>query len=212
MDLSRSVPSKNQISSTQNIHWVSQKYPVTGSILNLGFCLIFILSIIWPVAALAMEPSASNMNMMTPNLEEHNFMDFERAEFDQSPSIQACYACHIQSNTRSPEMNWVESNELPVQFAGASSQTFQVESLNAESQICMNCHAAKIDMRHTHPIGVNYAFASRKGGLKPLNSSIHLSSQGTVECTSCHNPHNNDNGKFLRNSSQTALCYKCHDK
>ena len=34
---------------------------------------------------------------------------------------------------------------------------------------------------------------------------------GKVECGSCHEPHNNANGKFLRiSNASSALCIKCH--
>ena len=35
----------------------------------------------------------------------------------------------------------------------------------------------------------------------------------TVECGSCHNPHKNTNGNFLRiANTNSAICYTCHIK
>jgi predicted CXXCH cytochrome family protein len=35
-------------------------------------------------------------------------------------------------------------------------------------------------------------------------------STNTVQCASCHEPHNNTNTRFLRQANDTALCTSCH--
>lgn len=71
------------------------------------------------------------------------------------------------------------------------------------------------DLSNDHPISVTYstsadsafnAIANNKVGGLPLYSS-------KVECGSCHNPHDNTNGTFLRQTNAgSALCLKCHIK
>jgi len=42
---------------------------------------------------------------------------------------------------------------------------------------------------------------------------VNNADQNYVECTSCHNPHDNQNGKFLIVTNQnSALCLRCHTK
>ncbi|MCF7823150.1 MAG: cytochrome c3 family protein [Candidatus Marinimicrobia bacterium] len=75
------------------------------------------------------------------------------------------------------------------------------------------------DLSGDHPVGILYsesiaadasgfvaaATVTSTGGLKLTN--------GKVECNSCHDPHDNTNGTFLRKSNaSSALCITCHSK
>ncbi|WP_457598702.1 cytochrome c3 family protein [Hydrogenimonas sp.] len=78
---------------------------------------------------------------------------------------------------------------------------------------------------HSHPVGVNYAPFSPSGSRASLRPQTYilngwsgaktindLVSEGTVRCTSCHDPHST-NGQFLRTkNSGSALCKGCHNK
>ena len=80
------------------------------------------------------------------------------------------------------------------------------------------------DLNNDHPISFTYdaTLASNDGGLfdpatkiTSLGGTIHadLLSAGQMQCSSCHDPHNNVNGAFLLiNNSSSALCLTCHDK
>lgn len=90
------------------------------------------------------------------------------------------------------------------------------------------------DLRNDHPITIIYETARALtptefvpvtitgtkitvvgGGTNPLPLPLYGSStaDATVECASCHNPHNNANGMFLRKSNAgSALCLTCHIK
>ena len=80
-----------------------------------------------------------------------------------------------------------------------------------------------LDLTDDHPVGVEYGTSTRMapvgtiwggqpaivvgyGGL-PL-----FGADNTIECITCHTPHSNDNGSFLRvdNSDSSALCVACH--
>ncbi|MBI3658459.1 MAG: cytochrome c3 family protein [Acidobacteria bacterium] len=86
-------------------------------------------------------------------------------------------------------------------------------------------------LSNDHPVDYVYsaALATADGGLKaplegaairvpsvgasalPLFKDQPNDASGRVECATCHNPHNNANGKFLRMAnSGTALCLNCH--
>lgn len=82
-----------------------------------------------------------------------------------------------------------------------------------------------IDLRDDHPIAFTYdaalVTADAAGGSNQL--VIPASARevvpgvplydGKVECSTCHNAHNNTNGAFLRQSNAgSALCLRCHIK
>ena len=73
------------------------------------------------------------------------------------------------------------------------------------------------DLRDDHPIGVQYPPPDLSGykdkstftGVRVVN----INGQDRVECTSCHDPHNNSLGDFLRTPmAGSQLCLECHDK
>ncbi len=76
-----------------------------------------------------------------------------------------------------------------------------------------------VSLTNDHPVGFIYD-QTRDNELVarswPWNTSVKLdpdASNGTVECHTCHDPHNNENKKFLRmNNTNAALCTFCHNK
>lgn len=77
------------------------------------------------------------------------------------------------------------------------------------------------DLRDDHPISFVYNAALRTlnpeladpAPLLLLTSQVRLDASSQVQCTSCHNAHDNANGKFLVvNNAASALCVTCHTK
>lgn len=74
------------------------------------------------------------------------------------------------------------------------------------------------DLRHHHPISFVYdsSLAGRKGELampSSLPREIHLDRAGQMQCTSCHDPHDDSLGDFLVMPNQNSrLCRECHRK
>ena len=74
------------------------------------------------------------------------------------------------------------------------------------------------DLRNDHPVGLTYdstrdtAFHPRTGdGASYPDRLLYLGLY--VECTSCHNPHDNTYSDFLIESNVgSALCTRCHNK
>ncbi len=73
-----------------------------------------------------------------------------------------------------------------------------------------------LDLRDDHPIGVEYPPPDLTGykdkstftGVKV----VVVNGMDRVECTSCHDPHNDSLGMFLRQTlTGSALCLECHD-
>ena len=79
-----------------------------------------------------------------------------------------------------------------------------------------------VSLSNDHPINFTYdaALATADGALKTPNSASYVDAAhavplytGSLQCASCHNPHNNAQGTFLRVSNAgSALCLTCHTK
>lgn len=72
------------------------------------------------------------------------------------------------------------------------------------------------DLSDDHPISFPYnaALAAANGQLQspPMKGPVHLDANGELQCTTCHDPHNDQNGKFLvLNNHASALCVTCHN-
>ena len=75
-----------------------------------------------------------------------------------------------------------------------------------------------LNLADDHPVSFVYnaALAASDGELASpatLTGKVGLDSAGRMQCATCHNPHNNDNGKFLAiANTASALCIVCHTK
>ena len=74
------------------------------------------------------------------------------------------------------------------------------------------------DLRDDHPIGIQYPPPDNLPGYKDKSTFsgvrvVPVDGVDRVECTSCHDPHNNVRGNFLRQTMDSStLCMECHDK
>ena len=74
------------------------------------------------------------------------------------------------------------------------------------------------DLADDHPISFTYdvSLATENGELKDprnLSGGVRLDRDDQVQCTSCHNAHDNEFGKFLvMDNYASALCISCHEK
>ena len=73
------------------------------------------------------------------------------------------------------------------------------------------------DLSDDHPIGFRYdrVLSNRDRQIRQpelVDHRIKLGERGELECTACHDPHNNELGDFLRiTQREGALCTTCHD-
>ena len=73
------------------------------------------------------------------------------------------------------------------------------------------------DLSNDHPVSFTYnsILATTDGQLKnpvAITPPVHLENN-KMQCTSCHDPHNNTNSKFLVTTSQSSsLCMSCHQR
>lgn len=74
------------------------------------------------------------------------------------------------------------------------------------------------DLSDDHPVSFVYSasLAAARGELvnpATLTGRVRLDATGQLQCTACHDPHDDSNGKFLVMANQaSALCQTCHVK
>lgn len=74
------------------------------------------------------------------------------------------------------------------------------------------------DLSDDHPISFHYSsdLVQRNAELLPpgiLDDRVKLDATGQMQCTACHDPHKDTNGKFLAVTHHRGqLCLVCHDK
>ncbi len=71
------------------------------------------------------------------------------------------------------------------------------------------------DLRNDHPVSMTYGGGAAGDWVPIASVTLPLFGAGSdqVECGTCHNPHNNVNGNFLRVANTSSdLCLDCHVK
>lgn len=69
------------------------------------------------------------------------------------------------------------------------------------------------DLSDDHPVSFLYTSVLSNPELRSPSGNVKLDAGGQMQCTACHSPHDDANGKFLVvNNIQSALCTNCHQK
>jgi predicted CXXCH cytochrome family protein len=69
------------------------------------------------------------------------------------------------------------------------------------------------DLSDDHPVSFLYSNVLANTELRTPTAPVKLDASGQLQCTACHSPHDNANGKFLVvNNIGSALCRNCHNK
>ena len=124
-----------------------------------------------------------------------------------NPRSKLCLSCHDGTVAVGAVYNY-----------GGSSQTIGMQN----DVTTMPSDAAGnlgVSLKNDHPVGFMYdnskdaELVSRSW---PWKTQVKLdpdAANGTIECISCHEPHDNTYGKFLRvDNTNAALCTFCHSK
>jgi predicted CXXCH cytochrome family protein len=152
-----------------------------------------------------------------------------------------CLPCHVPHNSL-PSQGSLWNHEVTNQtFTMYTTVTGQTGQLSGKSKLCLSCHdgvtaidsyggstgstlmtgtsVVGTDLTNDHPIGIQYPPPSAtvsnyhdppQGGVKLLD----VDGTDQVECSSCHDVHNNVNFTKLLRDSQTGsqICLDCHNK
>lgn len=121
-----------------------------------------------------------------------------------------CLSCHDGTVSVISMLN--EPNAAP----GAIAATAIASRIDAAGKIISAANVGT-DLSDDHPVNFTYdaALVTADGGLNdPATLTGVKLFGGTVQCASCHNPHDATTGvPFLRvSNSGSALCTKCHAK
>ena len=105
-----------------------------------------------------------------------------------------CLSCHDGvTSTFSPTMKTVNQVGSKAAFGAGAFESF--------------------GLTNDHPVNVNYD-PTKNTSLQPVAtvaSALRLyGSNNTVQCATCHDPHNNVNTNYLRQPNNTTHCTTCH--
>ncbi|TAL05966.1 MAG: hypothetical protein EPO07_02685 [Verrucomicrobia bacterium] len=103
-----------------------------------------------------------------------------------------------------------------VALGNVSSGAAQIQMQNGVTTMPAGANNLGTDLSRDHPVSFVYdaALAARDPEVKDpshLPATVKLDSQSRLQCTACHNPHDNQFGNFLvMDNTGSALCTACH--
>lgn len=137
---------------------------------------------------------------------------------------QATYTPYSSSTVRATIGQPTGSSKLclschdgTVALGMVASRSVPIEMRNAVTRLPPGPSNLGTDLSDDHPISFTYdsTLVGADGQLRDpatLNNKVRLDHSGQVQCTACHNPHDNQYGKFLvQDNRASALCVNCHD-
>ncbi len=174
---------------------------------------------------------------------KHDFSTTGPGEYRAATERDVCIFCHV-SHRAGPQSlsNRPDTTATHRPYESSTMQTAPGAPSGA-SRLCLSCHDGTIavgqtrtrtikmvkgnqplerghranlgtDLRQSHPISMASPAA---GAVRPplRGDAVHLDGQGLVQCTSCHDPHEEfrdpEIGKFLvKPSARSAICVSCH--
>jgi predicted CXXCH cytochrome family protein len=145
---------------------------------------------------------------------------------------ELCFACHGKTAGSGGNKHTAGMTVAHMKFTPSVDKS--AERIDKVSQMCLGCHDGSLgteansqisagswkhgssfsplDPQGSHPIGMKYRAAERRGGFRSagsLNKAIRLVG-GKVGCSSCHDPFSRL--PFLLVVSNATLCTECHNK
>jgi predicted CXXCH cytochrome family protein len=160
---------------------------------------------------------------------------------------QICVFCHVPHRGLSLGVNRPMSAAAYQPYNSSTLSSPPPGAPNGASKICLSCHDGTIALGQTVASGTIAMLNAGQGGVMPAGPTnlgtdlrgthpvsfapaataqlhapvagdhVRLDGGGRVQCTSCHDPHRNDQepveGKFLVKSNRAAaICQTCHAK
>jgi len=184
-----------------------------------------------------------SMAQQTFNLEDsrHDLAIYLSTEYMDGANVAQCIFCHPpRSHTlRIGLWNEAQSENLFDYPYGRPSEETPPGKPDGSSLACLGCHDGTIalgdllsrtqsisnrngidrtDLSDGHPISLLYdsSLLEKNGELENpenLTQQASLDAANKIQCTTCHDPHDDTYGNFLvMDNSSTALCVTCHRK
>jgi predicted CXXCH cytochrome family protein len=173
---------------------------------------------------------------------KHNLSSTGPGTIKSSNETEICVFCHVPHNAKAAGPLW-NRDQPASPYIPYTSTTRKITAPGAPtgaSLLCLSCHDGTIalgkissrtiafgktnfvagdqsyigtDLSDDHPISFLYSSVLANTELRVPSGAVKLDASGQLQCTACHSPHDNANGKFLVvNNIQSALCRNCHNK
>ena len=125
---------------------------------------------------------------------------FQGSSGQPSGSSKLCLSCHDGS----------------IALGSVLSSASEIEMQPGHRHLASGPAFLGTNLMDDHPVSFDYAQSALGGEYHPpgsITAPVHLDPDGRVQCTSCHEPHDNTLGNFLLASDRnSALCASCHDR
>jgi predicted CXXCH cytochrome family protein len=140
--------------------------------------------------------------------------DIGGAAAGSASTSNLCMSCH--DGTVSVASLWNAPNEAPINDVAGNITITAGGNVSAAGLMTGNPNVG-VDLSNDHPVNFDYdnALFTADGGLNdPAGAAVAaLLSGGTVQCASCHDPHDDTYEPFMvMDNTGSALCITCHNK
>ena len=175
-----------------------------------------LLSFLVVAAAVLAQPSEAQTSRVIAGT-PHDFSDVSAL------GGNGCQMCHLPNGGQGNK-----GGEASFDVYAPGSDLSSPDALGMVTRLCLSCHDGLgasdevqfgTNVAGNHPVSIAYASSFGNDLRSPESveaSGLRLYRDGTsvrIECASCHDPHDNSRGNFMRATGQGGeICMSCHDK
>ncbi len=174
---------------------------------------------------------------------KHNLSASGTGDVTTTETTRVCVFCHTPHNSNYEVPLWNKDSTTAVYVLyGSSTLSSTINQPDGTSRVCLSCHDGTIsvgavknpnvtfsmsntnnglltgssnlgtDLRNDHPVSFIPTLGSEINN-PPVGDEVALDHSGKLQCTTCHNPHDDTYGYFLVKSNiNSAVCKTCHSK
>jgi len=174
---------------------------------------------------------------------KHNLSASGPGSVITTETTRVCVFCHTPHNSNSEIPLWNKDSTTAVYtLYGSPTLDATVNQPDGTSRVCLSCHDGTISVGAVKNPDITFSMANTNNGRltgssnlgtdltndhpvsfvpvvgdeinnPPAGDEVALDHSGKIQCTTCHNPHDDANGYFLVKSNQnSAICKSCHNK
>jgi predicted CXXCH cytochrome family protein len=173
---------------------------------------------------------------------KHNLSFSGPGEVKALSESRICIFCHTPHNAHPATPLWnreIKALNYTLYESSTLNPQTNISQPTGPSRLCLSCHDGTIalgkvlsssteiafssryvhsslgtDLSDDHPVSFSYFTALPNEELNPaLPHDLHFYGSGSIHCSTCHDAHDDANGKFLAVDNRfSALCTKCHSK
>ena len=173
----------------------------------------------------------------------HNLSASGPGQVRTADTTQMCIFCHTSHSSAAATPLWNKDAGPRIYQTYASSTLRSVPGQpDGNSKLCLSCHDGTVAVGKVRNPNQTFAMAGTIGGLMsgdsnlgtdlsddhpvsfhplpasglvdpPVPDVVHYDAAGKLQCTTCHDAHEDTNGRFLvRTDLNGALCKTCHQQ